>query len=72
MLRILLAEDVAMVRGGRPDPDGGGLENLAKRLEAIGGTLNVTSCGDGLFRVLAEVSTRADADMVARQHSTFA
>jgi two-component system sensor histidine kinase DesK len=52
--------------------DGGGLENLAKRLEAIGGTLNVTSCGDGLFRVLAEVSTRADADMVARQHSTFA
>ncbi|BCB89757.1 hypothetical protein Psuf_070700 [Phytohabitans suffuscus] len=36
--------------------DGGGLENLASRLEAVGGTLSATVCDDGRFRVLAEIA----------------
>jgi two-component system sensor histidine kinase DesK len=50
--------------------DGGGLENLAWRLEAIGGTLCVTVGGDGRFRVLAEIAINADVGPSARQHRT--
>jgi two-component system, NarL family, sensor histidine kinase DesK len=49
---------------------GGGLENLASRLEAVGGTLSTTVRGDGRFRVLAEIAIKADVTVGARQHRT--
>jgi two-component system sensor histidine kinase DesK len=48
--------------------DGGGLENLAWRLEAIGGTLSATVRGDGRFRVLADIIVEADPPVGARPH----
>jgi two-component system, NarL family, sensor histidine kinase DesK len=41
--------------------DGGGLENLAWRLEAVGGTLRATVRGDGRFRVLVQIANNTDA-----------
>jgi two-component system, NarL family, sensor histidine kinase DesK len=41
--------------------DGGGLENLAWRLEAVGGTLSATARGDGRFRVLVEIAMNTEA-----------
>jgi two-component system sensor histidine kinase DesK len=47
--------------------DGGGLENLAWRLEAVGGTLSATVRGDGRFRVLAEIAIDTQAAVCARR-----
>lgn len=51
---------------GRP---GGGLENLASRVTAVGGELTATVRGDGWFELLAEVpdAPRSAADAVAGQ-----
>jgi two-component system, NarL family, sensor histidine kinase DesK len=46
--------------------DRGGLENLAVRLEAVGGTLSATVRGGGRFCVLAQISPQADAAVGAR------
>ncbi|WP_433550354.1 sensor histidine kinase [Micromonospora zamorensis] len=48
--------------------DGGGLENLAFRLQAVGGTLSASVCTDGRFHVLAEVAVKADAILGPRTH----
>jgi len=66
---------LSVVNDGRPlaaatHRDGGGLENLAARLEAVGGTLSVTVHGDGRFRVLVEIAIQADAAVSARRHRT--
>jgi len=50
--------------------DGGGLENLAFRLQAVGGTLSASVRGDGRFHVLAEIAIKADAAVGARSHWT--
>jgi two-component system sensor histidine kinase DesK len=42
---------------------GGGLENLAARLESVGGTLNATARGDGRFEVLAQVAVPTAAEV---------
>ena len=46
--------------------DGGGLENLAFRLEAVGGTLSASVRGDGRFHVLAAIAVKADVVVGAR------
>ncbi|MFF5056777.1 sensor histidine kinase [Micromonospora sp. NPDC000663] len=46
--------------------DGGGLENLAFRLQAVGGTLSASVGDDGRFHVLAEIAVNADAVVDAR------
>ncbi|NES30193.1 histidine kinase [Micromonospora terminaliae] len=53
-------------RTARTYRDGGGLENLAFRLQAVGGTLSATVRGDGRFHVLAKIATQADAGVGAR------
>ena len=68
-VRLSVAND-GVPRAADTHRDGGGLENLAWRLEAIGGTLSVTVGGDGRFRVLAEIAVKADVDLSARQHRT--
>lgn len=50
--------------------DGGGLDNLAFRLQAVGGTLSASICGDGRFHVRVEIAIKADAAMGARFHQT--
>ena len=57
-------------RTARTYRDGGGLENLAFRLQAVGGTLSATVRGDGRFHVLAKIAARADAGVGARSHRT--
>lgn len=42
--------------------DGGGLENLAMRLEAVGGAMSVSRPGDGQFEVLATVAAPGTTD----------
>ncbi|MEU4397227.1 sensor histidine kinase [Micromonospora orduensis] len=46
--------------------DGGGLENLAFRLEAVGGTLSATVRDNGRFHVLAAIASGADAPVGVR------
>jgi two-component system sensor histidine kinase DesK len=50
--------------------DGGGLENLASRLETVGGTLTATVRADSSFRVRAEIAIKADGHVSARRHRT--
>ncbi|MET8232750.1 histidine kinase [Micromonospora sp. NPDC005298] len=45
---------------------GGGLENLAFRLEAVGGTLSATVRDNGRFHVLAAIASGADAPVGVR------
>jgi two-component system sensor histidine kinase DesK len=54
---LVIANDGAP-RSGVPHRDGGGLENLVARLEAVGGTLTVES-HNGSFGVLAAVPRAA-------------
>jgi two-component system, NarL family, sensor histidine kinase DesK len=55
--------------GAASGRSGGGLENLASRVTAVGGELTATVRGDGWFELLAEVpdAPRSAADAVAGQ-----
>jgi two-component system sensor histidine kinase DesK len=52
-IRLLVAND-GVPRSARSGRDGGGLENLTTRMEAIGGQLTATVSEDGWFTVLTQ------------------
>jgi two-component system sensor histidine kinase DesK len=52
-IRLVVAND-GVPRSARSGRDGGGLENLATRMEAIGGQLTTTVSEDGWFTVLTQ------------------
>jgi signal transduction histidine kinase len=56
-IRLMVAND-GVPRSARSGRDGGGLENLTTRMEAIGGTLTARIRDDGWFTVLAESPLR--------------
>jgi two-component system, NarL family, sensor histidine kinase DesK len=60
IIRLRVAND-GVLRSAAAGRRGGGLENLAARLEAVGGSLTAKVRGDGWFDLLAEAPASAPA-----------